>query len=352
MSGFRKFLAFCTALVFVFTAIFALIAFNFDRRGFAPQTYQRVFVNQGFYDRLPAVLAQVMTGPTVREGELPLVMRGMSPQAWEGFFRTVLPHEAMIAMGDEALNSIFAYLNMESDTAKMSLQPLKRSMTGPAGVTAVYTLLNAQPDCTLDQVAQMTINLITAQDIQFCKPPPTLEPILTPVIEAQMEVTAFLMPDEVTFASAASLPSGQDPRMRLIDIRTVMRLTPILPLGFLLLLTLLAVNSLRSWLDWWGYPFLATGLLAVLISLTGAPVIGAFLRELIVQRAPAYLPLILSDYAGDLASTMTQAIMQPVLIEGIILTFLALIMILISRSMKPKPAQRYTHPSEDRTIKA
>ncbi len=350
MNSFRKFIALCVAFAFVVTAIFALIFFNFDRTGFAPETYQRVFVKQGFYNRLPAVLAEVMTGPTVREGELPLVMRSMSPQAWEQFFGTVVPQETMIAMGDEALNSIFAYFNMESDTAKMSLQPLKRSMTGPAGVEAVYTLLNAQPDCTLDQVAQMTINLITAQDIQFCKPPATLGPILTPVIEAQMEVTAFLMPDEVTFASAEGVSSADDPRMKLINIRTIMRLTPILPLGFLLLLTLLAVNSLRSWLVWWGYPFLAVGLTASVISITGAPVIGEVLRQLITQRAPAYLPQVLSDYAGDLASTMTQAIMRPVLIEGVALTFLALIMIFISRYIGHGPAQRYPRPSEARTM--
>jgi hypothetical protein len=350
MNGFRRFLAICFSVLFVISAVLALILFNFERRGFAPETYQRVFVNKGFYDRLPVVLAQMVgRGAVVDDGELPLVMRGMDPFAWEAFFRTMLSEESLQVMGDDALNSIFAYLNMESDSAKMSLLPLKRSMTGEAGVNAVYTLLNTQADCTLIQVAQMTINLITAEDIQFCKPPPELYPLLTPVIEAQMEVTAFVLPDEITFVDAKNIPSGEDPRIRLQIIRTIMLLTPILPLAALFMLTLLAVNSLRSWLNWWGPPLLVTGLIASLLSITGAPVIGALLKRLITQRAPNFLPGVLSDYASDLGSAMTQAMLLPVLIEGIALAMLGTFMIVIAKYfLKPVPAR--VDPAEARTI--
>jgi hypothetical protein len=350
MNPFRRFLAICLSVVFVISAVLALILFNFERRGFAPATYQRVFVNEGFYDRLPLVLAQMVgRGSVVDDGELPLVMRGMDPLAWEAFFRTILSEESLQVMGDDALNSIFAYLNMESDSAKMSILPLKRSMTGEAGVNAVYTLLNAQTDCTFIQVAQMTINLVTAQDIQFCKPPLELYPLLTPVIEAQMEVTAFVLPDEITFVDVKNSPSGEDPRIRLQIIRTMMLLTPILPLAALFMLTLLAVNSLKTWLNWWGHPLLATGLMASLISMTGAPVIGALLRRAITQRAPDFLPGVLSDYASDLGSAMTQAMLLPVLIEGIALALLGTLMIVIARYFF-KPAPAVVDPAEARTI--
>jgi hypothetical protein len=338
MNTLKKMMAAGCAVMFVITAIFALIFFNFDRRAFTTETYQQAFLKQGFYDRLPAVLAQTMTGASIDESELPIGMRNMSPQAWEAFFEVMLPEETLATMGNEALNSIFAYLNMRADSAQMSLQPLKSSMTGPAGVAAVYSLLNTQPDCTLLQVAQMTINLIAAPDIQFCKPPPELHPLLTPVIESQMEFTAFIMPDEVTFASAQGVSPENDPRVRLQNARTLMRLTPLVPLGLLLMLTLLAVNSLKSWLDWWGIPFLATGLSATLISLGGAPLIGGLLRRFITQRADAYLPEVLTNYASDLGSAMTQAIMRPVLIQGIVLMFLGLIMVLASRYMAHKSA--------------
>jgi hypothetical protein len=350
MNSIKKTVASLMAGLFVIAAIFSLILFNFDRRAFTTETYQQAFLRQGFYERLPAVLAQAMNGASIDESELPIGMRGMSAGAWEAFFEVMLPEETLAAMGNEALNSIFAYLNMESDSAQMSLQPLKRSMTGPAGVQAVYSLLNAQPDCTLLQVAQMTINLLYAEDIQFCKPPPELHPLLTPVIEAQMEVTAFVIPDEVTFASAQGISRENDPRIRLQNARTLMRLTPLLPLGLLLALTLLAVNSFKSWLDWWGFPFLITGLLASLISLGGAPLIGGLLKRFITQRADAYLPEVLMDYAGDLASAMTQAIMRPVLLQGIGLAVIGSIMMLASRYMARKSVLKNQDPSQASTI--
>jgi len=197
---------------------------------------------------------------------------------------------------------------------------------------------------------QMTINLITAEDIQFCNPTPELHPLLTPVIDAQMEVTAFVLPDQVTFASVQGVSRENDPRVRLQNARTLMRLTPLIPLGLLLLLTLLAVNSLKTWLDWWGAPFLATGLIATLISIGGAPVIGGLLKRAITQRAPTYLPEVLTDYGSDLGSAMTQAVMRPVLLQGLALTLLGLIMILVSKYAVRRPVPKIEDPSQANTI--
>ena len=348
MSIPRKTVAISFACLFVVTALFALIFFNFNRMAFSAETYARVFANEGFYDRLPGVLAETVTSGSVDESQLPFLMRGMSTRAWESFFRTLLPADSLRAMGDEALNSIFAYLNMESDSAQMSLLPLKQSMTGDAGVAAVYTLLNAQPDCTLIQVAEMTIRLLGAEDIQYCKPPAELHPLLTPVIEAQMEVTAFLMPDQIPFANAEGLRPEDDPRTRLRNGRTLMGLTPIIPLGFLLLLTIITVNSLKSWLNWWGVPFLGTGLIATLISLSGAPVISGMLRRLIIQRADVYLPEVLSDYASDLASAMVRTVTRPVMWEGLFLALVGIIMLISSYTIRKR--EKAMPASEQETI--
>jgi hypothetical protein len=253
-------------------------------------------------------------------------------------------------MGDEALDSVFAYVNMQTNSAQMSLQPLKASMNSEAAVQAVYSLLNTQPDCTLIQVAQMTFNLLTAQDIQFCKPPEQLHPLLTPVIHAQMQVTALTIPDHITFANAEGVAPQNDPRVKLQNVRLLMRLTPLLPLGLLLLLTLLAVNSLKSWLDWWGVPFLITGLIAIIISLSGAPVIGALLRQMITRRAPAYLPAAFADYARELAAAMVNALTRPILWQGLILAILGLIMFLCSKYIGRKQTTKPVNPSEAKTI--
>jgi hypothetical protein len=246
-------------------------------------------------------------------------MRGMNQQAWEAFFRILLPEETLKAMGDDVLNSTFAYLNMQANSAQLSLIPIKVSMTSGTGVQAVYTLLNTQPDCTLEQIFQMTIGLLTKGDVQFCKPPLELYPMLTPVIQEQMQFATLAIPDQLTLITA---PAENDPRGKLQMARLLMRLSPILPLAFLLMLTLITVNSIKSWLCWWGIPFVMTGSLASLIGLSGAPIFSVIFQRILISRMPIYLPTILLDYAGDLASAMVQALFSPVLWQGLLLVFL------------------------------
>ncbi|MDO9300289.1 MAG: hypothetical protein Q7T89_02860, partial [Anaerolineales bacterium] len=128
MDSLKKIIGIIFAILFVITAVPALILFNFDRKAFTAQTHQKAFANANFYDQLPALMAESMLSSTTNTSQLPVVMRGMSQQAWEAYFRAMLPQETLKAMGDETLNSIFAYLNLQTNSVQISLIPLKASM--------------------------------------------------------------------------------------------------------------------------------------------------------------------------------------------------------------------------------
>jgi hypothetical protein len=145
-----------------------------------------------------------------------------------------------------------------------------------------------------------------------------MDSFLTPVIQGQMQMTTLAIPDQFTIIKTPQ----NDPRPRLQNARRLMRLSPLLPLGLLLLMTLLAVNSLKSWLNWWGIPFVLTGSLASLMSLSGAPMTGAIFQQILVNRMPAFLPAILLDYTGNLASAMVQTLLDPVLFQGLALALI------------------------------
>jgi len=323
MDSLKKFIGIIFAILFVSTAVPALIFFNFDRRAFTAETYQKAFDNADFYNKLPVAMAEAMLSASTDTSQLPVVMRGMSQQAWEAFFREMLPQETLKVMGDDVLNSTFAYLNLQTDSVQLSLIPLKASMVGEAGVKAVYALLDTQPDCTFEQIAQMTFNLLTNSEMQFCKPPAELASMLSPVIQGQMQVATLAVPDQITLLSA---PLENDPRVKLQTARMVMRLSPILPLGFLLLMTIFTVNSLKSWLSWWGIPLSITGVLASLMSLGGAPIFGAIFQRILVNKMPAFLPAILLSYASDLASAMLRALLAPVLWQGLVIAIIGFAM--------------------------
>ncbi len=323
METFKKILATIFAILFIITAIAALIFFNFDRKAFTAETYQKGFAKADFYNQLPAIIAQAMAS-TTNEEQLPIVMRGMSTQAWDAFFRSLLPQDVLKEMGDDALNSTFSYLNMQTDSAELSLQPLKTSIVSESGAQAVFTLLKSLPDCTLRQIGQITIDLFSSSEIQFCNPPEDLYPLLTPIVQGQMQMAALAIPDQFTIVSA---PPENDPRQKLQTARMLMRLSPLLPLGLLLLMTIIVVNSLKSWLEWWGFPFIITGGLVSLMGFSGAPVIGVIFQRILVNRMPAFLPAIILDYAGNLASAMVQALLNPILFQGIFLVVIGVVMV-------------------------
>jgi hypothetical protein len=335
MNSLKKTIGMIFALLFISTAVPALIFFNFDRKAFTAETYQKAFDHANFYNKLPVVMAETMLSTSTDTSLLPVVMRGMSQEAWEGYFRAMLPQETIKVMGDDVLHSTFEYLNMQTNFVQLSLVPLKTSMTSDLGVQAVFTLLNAQPDCTLAQMSQMAIDLLTKSELQFCNPPAEFASMLTPVIQGQMQFATQAIPNQLTLFSA---PPQNDPRIKLQTARMAMRLSPIVPLGFLLLITFFTVNSLKSWLSWWGIPLFITGILSALISLGGAPIFGAVLQRVLVNRMSAFLPAILLDYTSDMASAMLQALLSPVLWQGVGIALIGFVMEAGSYFIQKKPA--------------
>jgi hypothetical protein len=318
METLRKSIAAFCAISFIFTAVASLFLFNFDRSAFTAETYQRAFARGDFYNKLPAVMADAITSSGADQGGFPRVMQGMGRDAWESFFRTLLPVEVLQVMGDDVLNSTIAYFNQETDAVLLNLAPLKASLTSEAGAQAVLSLLGTLPACDLFQIGQMTLNLFSGGQIELCSPPAELYPLLTPVLQGQLQFTAAVIPDQIAIVSA---PPQNDPRQRLETARLFMRISPLLPLSLLLGILIFGVRSLKGWFSWWGIPIAISGVAAFIMALLGGPVFGEIFQRILLAQMPKYLPAILSDYAGDLASAMVGALLSPVMWQGLALAF-------------------------------
>ena len=319
MNTLNKTISIFVAILFVITAVMATLLFNFDRRAFTVETYQRAFEQQDFYNKLPTLLARSVASAEMDNSQMPIVMQNMSAEAWEGFFRILLPPEVLQVMGNDILNSTFAYLNLESNSIQVNLLPVKASMVSDTGTQAVFALFSSLPACTLDQIAQITINLMFGGQIEFCNPPADVLPLLTPVVTGQMQIAASLIPDSLTLVSA---PPENDPREKIQTARFFMRLSLILPISFLLTLTVFAVRSVNDWLTWWGFPFAATGFITLVIGILGAPVLSFIVEQFLAIQAADYLPNFLLEFTGDLAAAMVRALLTPVLWQGLALTVL------------------------------
>lgn len=330
MSPARKAAAVLVAVFVVLTSLLAQLLFNLERKAFSPETYQRAFANEDFYNRLPGILAGSL-GDSLQADRLPSSMRGLTPQIWEGFLRGLLPPETVRGLGDQVLASLFAYLNNEADSARVSLQPLKERMVGEAGMQAVLNLMRTQPACTLEEMARIAMAALDQQAISLCNPPQELYPLVAPLIRGQLQLLSAALPDELVLAGAKPLRAGEvDPRARLWAVRLAMRLSPIVPLLFLIVLTIVAVRGIEGWLAWWGAPIMIIGLLGSLAGVLGAPLSALLLRGLLASRLPAFVPSALLGDGSQLAAAVVDQLLKPVLFQSLLLALVGGLMLALA----------------------
>lgn len=328
MKTIGRILAGICAVLFVFTGVAALLLFNIERKAFSSASYKQAFEKQKLYERMPAILASALsTSITENENANP-TLKILAGEDLEASISALLPPEELKTLTDEALDSIFAYLNGEADSARISLASFKTHLASPAGADAVLKILESQPDCTTEQLFQMTLGAITGSEFIFCNPPQELTGLVRPLLETQLAFTAAILPDQITLISGARSGTENDPRVELNRVRTIMKLTPVLPLLFLIGIILFTVRSLLDWLRWWGYPFLITGVTSLGISILGAPLVGWIIQLIIEIQAEQFTSPILLSTLRETTSAVARQILNPVAIQGLLLVVLGYAMIL------------------------
>ncbi|MEW6404572.1 MAG: hypothetical protein AB1649_22475 [Chloroflexota bacterium] len=262
-------------------------------------------------------------------GGPPEFMSNLKAEDWEFIVSSLLPPEDLKQMTEQGLDSIMAFLNRETDSATLSLAPLKTRLNSEAGVELVLQMMNAQPDCTEAELREMGLAMLSEPKMPMCKPPAELTEVVKPLIQGQLQTVAAQIPDRATLIPSPASEEA-DPRGGLITIRLAMRLTPIVALFFLLGVTVFAVRSLKNWLNWWGIPFVIAGGPSALMGYFGTSVLLLFLQNKMIERMPAQMPVSAVSSANDLISAVVRQLVKPVVWQGILLAVLGAGMIAFS----------------------
>ncbi len=394
-NGLAKFTAVLFAILFVLSFVTTLFLYSLEKNAFNAETYKEALRNESVYDRLPAVIGDQLVAtmgfdictenliacdlenrspalesclenalgseayltltnnerspaeaeksryipcfeyfgyPEAKENDNAIapLLGNLTAKDWEVLLIALIPPDNLEKMGEEIIDETFAFLNGSTTIAKVSFLDFKHRLVSEAGVDAVLALIEVQPPCTATDLLKLA-NLSGDNEIVLCKPPEISLPLLSPLITTQLEITASAIPDEKVFLRKTNM--GDD----FVDAqstRLVMRLSPLIPIILLLLITILVVRDLLTWLRWWGIPLLTAGIISVILSLMTGPVLQMLFSRFFIGDIPMEVSGSIIQLIYNLFSTITNRLVGNIILYALIATILGLGMTISSVYVK------------------
>jgi len=278
---------------------------------------------------------------------MPPFMQNLKESDWETIISILLPANELQTITDNILNQMFTYLNGETDSVSVSLVKLKERLTGQAGQDAIHQLIAAQPPCTVEQLVQMVASMLGGgEGMVICAPPEEILALLMPQFQNQLAALVTQIPDKAMIIKPSSQPAqpgggplGNNPITVIRTVRLGMRLSPLLPLGLLLLVTLFGVRSLKGWLRWWGIPFFFAGAIALVPGIAMLPALNWAWNYYVVPRIPSFLSADVANTGHELATYIINNLSKQIILQTAILLALGLAMWVGSCFIKTRAAE-------------
>lgn len=367
------------AALFVISSIGVIFSFFPTKKLLNPDFYKSALENVRIYERLPesiaqqlsANLSQGVTGP-----DSPVYLLLLTPQEWESVLSGLIEPNWLQAQTESMLDQIFEILLVSQDPLNtpisISISEVKNRLAGEEGIQAFNEILNAQPDCSFDQLMgllQLGLGMETQIDTLLCKPPDNIISELNPVVQSFLSAAVEYVPDQISFTlpvamlrgpSAENLQElnpGELPEFieALRFTNTLITWSPLLPIVFILLATVFAVRSLRDFLRWWGGAFLAAGgislIIILILYLTMDWGLARFIPiPLSVYRLP---PLLVQIGLFELSQELVNSIVLSVVTPAGILTILGILLLLgtyLIPKDSPTPITPQREESDSRII--
>lgn len=275
---------------------------------------------------------------------VPPFLQNLKASDWESIINAVLPSVDRKLMMNELIDNIFLYLDGKSDGVSISLTNLKQNLSGSGGQQVITQLLHSQPECTFDQLVQIALNVVSGGILVLCSPPDAVLSTVMPPVLAEFSTAVNKIPDTVQVIKPATVnnttsnggPFGKDLVSNIQTIRTILKLSFLVPILFLLLVTAFTVRSIKSWFRWWGIPLFFAGLLTLGMSLTGTPLLNYAWTKLIGPKFPAYLSPEIASLVKGLAVNLAHDIFFMIMIIALVILIIGLAAWVVSPFVKTR----------------
>jgi hypothetical protein len=302
------------------------------KQAIGEQAYNELFNNQ----RSPTETENQLLSPCFPQSEaggpdgesgMPPFLKNLTAADWQAILTILLPLDDLRTMTESTLDQMFAYLNGKTDTVMIPLDKLKERLTGPSGAEFLIQFLHAQPACTEAELIRINVGLPSGEVI-YCNPPdeetlnkmlPNLQEQLNSAITGIPGKAALIKPPTAGSPNPGSGPFGADPITSIRVVRLIMRLSPLLPFAFLLMVTLFAVRSFKSWMRWWGIPIFISGAVALGLGISALPILNTAWTLYVDPRIPPFIPPDIAGIGQELVRSIVNTITAGIVLQAIIL---------------------------------
>jgi hypothetical protein len=259
------------AILFTLALSLTVLLVNSESKLFNAATYKTALERQNLYSRMPDLLAkQIINDLTSPSGSAPY-LKYISLDDWELLINTLVPPQQIKIITEQTLDSLFNFLNGKNQNPVIPITTIKKSLVANSN-EAVNRILGAQPACTPEQLTDILGSVLGGQPVKesmLCNLPANVIKPAMPLISAVFEAQIAALPDAIPFFEQSPI----EKRDLLMQMRKLVRASPLVPLILLTILTLLSVRSRSSLLKWWGIPLCLSGAFTLLLALLAAPLI-------------------------------------------------------------------------------
>jgi len=281
---------------------------------------------------VPAQLADTHDG-------MPIYFWMLTEEDWQAILTALLPAEWLQTQIESVIDQVYEALHGDGSTVMIPMADLKERIAGDDGFDAVLALMEAQPPCSDDQLAQIQALADPTEplkDVPMCRPPDAVLEAIYPNIRATLRFMADQIPDQAELKLGDNSGSSEDPleqpRQVLGVVRAVAFLGLLLPVLLLGLIALLVVRSPRSLLRWWGVPIMLAGSLALVGAIAGLSSAPGAVADLVAgsrSHFTALAPGVL-DLQAELMDAIVRGYLQAILVQAVLLTGVGTVMVAAS----------------------
>jgi len=346
-----RFIAGVFAFLFIVSASIALLFFNLDATLLNSEAYKSALIEEDIYVRLPGFIGEQIrhgmtynpclenpdqceddSGPGDPEAGPPAYFRVLSDDDWEDLIATLIEPAWLQTTVESVLDQVFENLNSDAppQPITISLAELKANLAGDIGYQALQTLLEKQPDCTPEQILQLIEAQLLGGDMDkslLCNPPEILKDDVDPLMREAIQSAASNIPEDMTFElpfldmsdSTGFEGFGGDPIQSVWALRHLLRFMVLIPITFLLLVTIFGVRSIRDWLLWWGVPLLFTGLIGLIFGMVSLPILEWVLYRLIGEAGPTVVTPDMFSIVMDLGNAVFRQATRKVMVQAAVM---------------------------------